>query len=1013
MSPWAAADIVQSPLRIAAVRLAKADHHLAIPGTKACLVITLLLALGCATCAAAELQSPISPTDSLAHLVVETGLRVELVACEPQVIDPIAIRFDEDGRLWVVEMRDYPDGPPTGKAPRSRISVLEDRDRDGRYEFARVFAEGLLFPTGLQLWRGGAIVTGSGQVLYLKDSDGDGRCDLSEVWFTGFAEENPQLRANHPRLALDNRVTIANGLRGGQVVNARDPQAKPISISGMDFAFDPLTGRGTSATGNGQFGLTFDNFGNRFFCNNRAPVEHVVLESRYLERNPFFAAGTAVSSVAAGGEQSHVFPLVRAWTTSNLHEGQFTAACGLEIYRDDALGETFEGNAFVCEPTGSLVHRELVRTDGVTFTSKPAQAGKEFLASGDPWFRPVNLEVGPDGALYVVDMYRAVIEHPQFMPSELQKRPDLRLGDDAGRIYRVVRNAAVRVPTPQLSTATSASLVALLGHKNAWWRETAARLLLERQDAGVTNRLQAIARDGNALARLHALSVLSGLGRLDSATLIARCDDAHPRVRELAIRLAESRLDQDAQLCAAVARTAADADARVRFQAALTLGGTRKADVQAVLAKIAVESAGDPWMRKAVCTSHPELTAGVLQNALLLSQSKASAQPEHLAALLRGLAEVVGARGEREEIKRTLANLSSAAAPSDLADAVLLGLCEGSHRHGRPLTKVLQTGSPDGSKTGAPLDQAFERAVQTAVDTAASEPTRMRAIGLAAHAGSEQASSALLRLATSDASSSIRTQAVTALAGYSDEKTAHKLLASWDEQTPAARHGILDLLMARAATARILLTSIADKKLARAELGLARENALRNYADAETRALARTLLAAAADSDRARVLAAYQPALDLTPDALSGKALFARHCANCHRIEGVGHEVGPDISDLRTKTPPQLLVDILNPNQAIDNNYVSYTVTTTTGIVHRGLIAAETPSSIRLRQAEGKSFDLLRSEIESLRSSGVSLMPDGVEKELSPQQLADVIAYVKNWRYLADPAAEKLAPAAK
>jgi putative heme-binding domain-containing protein len=781
----------------------------------------------------------------------------------------------------------------------------------------------------------------------------------------------------------------------------------------MDFAFDPLTGRATSASGNGQFGLTFDNFANRFFCNNRAPIEHVVLESRYLERNPYFAAGTAVASVAASGEQSHVFPLVRAWTTSNLHEGQFTAACGLEIYRGAALGEEYEGNAFVCEPTGSLVHRELVCPVGVTFTAEPAQAGKEFLASRDSWFRPVNLEVGPDGALYVVDMHRAVIEHPQFMPSELQKRPDLRLGDDRGRIYRVVRKAATRVPTPQLSKANPTSLVRLLAHPNAWWRETAARLLLEGQDHGVVDQLTALARDGNALARVNALSVLAGFGQIETSTLLARLADSQPRVREFAVRLAEAQLEHDSELCAAVARAADDPDARVRFQAALSLGATRNATIPAALAKIAIQGAGDAWVRKAVCTSKPEIMASIWRESILLSPSEGSGQPEHRATLSRELAQVVGARGERDEIECMLVTLTTAAGSPELADAAVLGLCEGSLRHGQPLARLIEASPPGSARARGQLDRTFERAVQTAIDTAADEHSRTRAIQLVRHAGTEEAGNALLRLAMSDASSSIRTRAVAALVGYSDETIAHELLASMDAQSPVARQAILDLLMVRAGSARSLLAAVADKKLARAELGLSRENALRNHADAETRAFARTVLAVVVDSDRARVLARYQHALELTPDAAAGKALFAKHCANCHRIEGVGHEVGPDISDLRTKTPAQLLVDILNPNQAIDNNYVSYTVSTTTGTVHTGIIAAETPSSIRLRQAEGKSLDLLRTEIESLRSSGISLMPEGVEKELGPQQVADVIAYLKNWRYVADPAAAKLAPAAK
>ncbi len=230
--------------------------------------------------------SPLSPKDSLRHIVVEPGLKVELAACEPQAVDPVAVRFDEAGRMWVVEMRDYPTGPKRGQPPLSRISVLTDRDGDGFYETAAVFADHLLFATGVQPWRGGVFVTMAGEVAYMKDTDGDGNADLRETWFKGFAQKNSQLRANHPTLALDNHIYIANGLRGGQIVDARHPDRPPLSIDGMDFRFDPLTGDCEAMSGAGQFGLTFDDYGNRFVCTNRNPAIHIVLENRFLKKNP-------------------------------------------------------------------------------------------------------------------------------------------------------------------------------------------------------------------------------------------------------------------------------------------------------------------------------------------------------------------------------------------------------------------------------------------------------------------------------------------------------------------------------------------------------------------------------------------------------------------------------------------------------------------------------------------------------------------------------------------------------
>ena len=248
-------------------------------------------------------KGPFSPEESLKHFVLaDDNLQIEIVAAEPEVIDPVAIQFDEHGRLWVVELSDYPNGPEPGKPPLSRIKLLEDKDGDGRYETAHIFADKLLFATGVQPWDGGVIVTLAGEVAYFKDTDGDHKADLRETWFTGFAQANPQLRANHPTFGPDGWIYVANGLRGGNVIAVKkdwpvkarregeapaEPRSKdnppsaarqeprppgashdpanpqPVSLTGRDFKFDPLTGRYEAISGNGQFGMTFDAWGNR------------------------------------------------------------------------------------------------------------------------------------------------------------------------------------------------------------------------------------------------------------------------------------------------------------------------------------------------------------------------------------------------------------------------------------------------------------------------------------------------------------------------------------------------------------------------------------------------------------------------------------------------------------------------------------------------------------------------------------------------------------------------------
>jgi putative membrane-bound dehydrogenase-like protein len=964
-----------------------------------------------------------SPADIGASLRLDAGLRAELVAAEPEIESPVAMAFDEEGRLWVVELRDYPHGPPAGQPPESRVKVLEDRDGDGRFETSTLFQDAISFANGVLPWRGGALVTAAPFIQWLQDENGDGKADRGEILFEGFAALNPQLRVSHPNLGLDGWVYVANGLRGGKVQQHGKGGAAVIDVSGMDFRFDPRdAGRHEAITGMGQFGLTFDDWGRRFVCDNRHHLRHIVMPREAIKRNPYLAAPALVQdiSVEAEGELNSgikIFPLSKNWTTSSLHVGRFTAACGVFVYRGDLLPETCRGAVFTCDPTGNLVHQEILEDAGATFRSRPGRAGVEFLASPDDRFRPVFLSGGPDGALYVVDMARAVIEHPEFMPVELKNRADLLVGKDRGRIWRIVPDAAEGKPKPgsrpaqpHLAAASARELVLLLGHRNAWWRATAQRLLLERNDPKALELLLVTAESAQQpLARLQAAWLLESFGKLDDDTvfLLSRSDSAG--LRENAVRLAEPRLARSPALRDRVVALAADPDAKVRFQVALCLGGWNDDRIIGPLMQVARAEAGDRWTRMAVASAVPE-RAGELIAALVRPQDGQDLPAGTSAlALVRELAAVAGARHHGPEVAGMLEAVLALRGPDSARWqlAAFDGLVEGLSRRGTKLADVLKAlpssgVSPDRTEQlTRRLDVMLGQATELANDSGRPTDDRVDAVRLLAQAPWPTVEPVLRRLLTGDPAPEVRLAAVRAAAAHGEPSVGRSLLDDLRIVTPGVRREIQLALVRRPERAALLLDDIETHKLATADLDPATVNLLMNSGRPELRDRARKLLKASLPEERRGVLERYRTAAqnEAEGDAGRGRLVFQQNCATCHNVAGIGVRVGPDIADTRVKTREQLLSDILNPNGAIDGNYLNYVVSTKSGQVFGGLIAAESASSLTLKRAEGQTDVVLRQDIDEIRSTGASLMPEGLEKNISVAEMTDLITFLKNWRY--------------
>jgi putative membrane-bound dehydrogenase-like protein len=931
---------------------------------------------------------PLSPRQSEASLRTKPNLIAELVAAEPLVTSPVAIDWSADGRLWVAEMVDYPSGTKGDYKPGGRVKVLEDTDGDGRYDKATIFLDNIPFPTGVTVWRKGALVCAAPDILYAEDSDGDGKADVVKKLFSGFGTDNYQARVNSLEYGLDGWVHGSCGLFGGHIHSLKND--KPFALGDRDFRIRPDTGELEPATGRTQQGRVRDDWGDWFGCDNSTLCRHYPLPDHYLRRNPHVApppAGVRVTDYPGWNQLFPLRPQVQLFKLSG-PAGRVTAACGLGIYRDDLLGKHYAGDAFVCEPVSLVVHRMKLSPRGSTFSGRRADDEKnsEFLASTDNWFRPVQVRTGPDGCLWVVDMYRYVIEHPRWIPPEELAKVDVRAGSTMGRIYRIRPKDRPPRSMPRLDRLDTAGLAAALDSPNGWQRDLAGQMLLWKQDREAAPMLEKRATGSpRAETRLQALCVLDSLDRLRPELIHKAFSDKHPGVRRHAIRLAEKHLTADAELAAALPALAKDADAQVRLQLAFTLGEWRDDRAGTVLTSLLLSHADDAYLTAAVFSgvrvdNLPRIVAGV---------AAAKVPPERV---VRGLLALAAALGDQKTLAPLLREVTT---PRDghfaaWQTAALAGLLEALDRRGKTLDQISD------ETTRGRIERMLTQARTTAADSKASEKDRLVALSLLGREPKQRDADLKLlqELLVPQNSSSLQAAAAAALGRIADDRVPAILIAGWNAHTPALKGQILDLLLSRDAWQRRLLDSIEKKTIPAGQLDAARRQRLLAHRDAKVRTRVAKVFDGAISLDRRKVLDAYTEATTLSGDVRRGKAVFAKSCAVCHRLEDAGHAVGPDLRALTNKSPLYLLTEILDPNRNVDTRYLNYAAVTRSGRTFTGLLASESATSITLRAQEGKEQVLLRSELDEFQSTGKSLMPEGLEKELSKQDVADLIAYL-------------------
>jgi putative heme-binding domain-containing protein len=593
-------------------------------------------------------------------------------------------------------------------------------------------------------------------------------------------------------------------------------------------------------------------------------------------------------------------------------------------------------------------------------------------------------------------MYRETIEHPWSIPDDIKAKLDLSSGNDRGRIYRLRPPRYVRPAAPRLAKATVSELVAHLESPHSWWRETAQRLLFERQDKSASHLLRKLLRESEVpQARLHALWCLAGLQELQVNDLQAGLRDSHPAIRKHAAQLSEPRLRESDGLAAQVAQLADDTSPEVRFQVAFSLGEAPKLVAIPALVEIAKKDARDAWIRAAILSAPPEFASEVARQ-LIKSLSVAGADDSsELPLLLQQLAMVIGATSDAPGVDQILLAAGEPALRPQAAYALIAGLGQGLARRREKLADRIGK-LPESPRMA--ITKRLGDAAESASNSRNPPNQRLPAFAVLAFAGWQEANEALLGALASAEPREIQQAALRWLAGFPEPEVATNLIARWPSLTPPVREETVNVLLSRATWHDALLGALEQGKLSPSQLSVPQRARLLAIKDAQLAERAKQVLASVALGPRKAIIEQYQTVMKLPTEFSRGQLVYRRECASCHRLAGEGHDVGPSLETVQHRSPQEILIHVLDPNREISPQFLDYAVRLTDGRVLTGMIAAENEAGLTLRRGQRQEDQVLRSEIESLHSSGKSLMPEGLEQKISPQEMADLLAYLKRPR---------------
>jgi putative membrane-bound dehydrogenase-like protein len=967
-----------------------------------------------------KMQKPLSVEQSMKHYSVPEGFELKLFASDDQFGGkPIAMTWDDRGRLWVSVTKDYPNELKREGEGRDAIVVCEDTNGDGKADKVTEFADKLSIATSLLWVHGGLLVHQAPHTLFLKDTDGDGKADVRQEVITGWGTGDTHAGPSNLRYGHDNWVY---GIVGYSRLNGR--------VAGESFNFGQALYRFKLEkdgehklkvakfemlrnTNNNSWGVAFNEDGDLFGSTaNGCPLVHMPIPNRYYEMVRGANPGPLPNIVL----NNDFHPITDGVRQVDWHGG-FTAGSGCAIYTARNYPEAYwNRTAFVSEPTGHLVSALVLQPNGTDYV---ARYGWNLVAADDEWAAPIDAQVGPDGNVWILDWYNFIVQHnptPAGFTTGKGGAYETPARDKThSRIYRLVYTKAKEQKQPNLKDAKPADLVEALKSDNMFWRLHAQRLLVEskERDKTTSEALAKLAGGDNPRAALHAIWALNGRG--DEAKPTTGLDSKAPAVRRAALQT----LGKSEAAVAMILKSGVldDADPRVKLAALLALADQPSDPAAgAVLAKklSAIEAGSDKGLNDATLAASVAHAGPVLAE---LAKSKDAKWSVQALATVERIAASHAAKAPAD-----LGKLLAALDASAVSDSIVAGLAGG-----WPSSKPAKLTADD------------EAAVVKAM-TATSAASRGRLLKLAGAWGvkgleaqlAEVAKAQLAVIADEKASDAARIAAAKQVIEVmaADEKAAETIVNAVSAKTnpdlarglfetlslskaknvgplvvakigtiPApARPAALRLVLARGDSATAFLDAVEKGTIRFDVLDLDQKTALAAHPDKAVAARAAKLLAQGGglpDADRQKVITDYHEVLTKKGDVANGKKVFVAQCAKCHKHSGEGAQIGPDLTGFAVHPKEEILIHVLDPSRSVEGTFKVYTARLEDGRTLTGLLTAQTRTTVEILDAENKRHAINRTDLErELEESKKSLMPEGFEKQISKAEFTDLLEFM-------------------